>query len=837
MLSKKYVNIILIVILTVSVFSVGFVLSVISGMQHSLNTTMNSLPFNQIIVGKIMPKGFTQNALNKNFSKNINIENILLVAACEISPFQMLSPSNVPAKQPHKDDFIPISEQDVKKIKSMSGVRDAFLYNPIDNIYNIIPSVNGRVIENVNFFCLPPKFFKELHFPLKYGQYFDGKSDKEVVLSDDFAKFAFGTDDVVGKTIYGNGKKYKVVGILKKFTPEEENALPFNFVFSRYVFAPTPKNYLAGGDLKFRNSPTDLRVLNTIIVLPKKGYEKKVSVYIHRMLEQKIINKNIGLTPEVDSSFDHMSYSLNVQSSRVNLFYVLLASLFMILISLLTISEFIFLSIIMDSRKIALKRMIGATNRDIKKEKIWQHFYLSLVSWSLSILLLFIAKLKIKSVNLSGVSSILKLNTNISMNQASTLIINFTIVTALLLFTIFVIIISTNYGWKMFQKLHISNSVFEFPMYYNSKKFTVVALIIALSVSVGGAFGISAVRNYGQQQILLFSKEVKPNIARIVAGGGDIFNTFSFSYKDYISIKKKFTNDAIVGFREDEPEWKTYKINGKNILRYRLSQATENFPSIFDFRVEKGRFLNDNDIGVCVIGSGIAKKTKLKIGDIFGGFKIIGIIGKTNPLVDYTVFIPVPKHNLVPIYSSISRNKGCFLIKCENPDKTSVVAQKILNFIKNKHNSHTDIGKLINFSERFKLVENSFRFLYLILSIFTFLALLSSFLSLSALLFIEVIRKKREIGIKKAIGATRREITKEFTLKGLKTTVIALIIGIPIGILISLIIEKLKGWNYYIPINILILVIFISFLLGLIFSFLPAYFASKTNPVEAIKSE
>jgi ABC-type antimicrobial peptide transport system permease subunit len=55
--------------------------------------------------------------------------------------------------------------------------------------------------------------------------------------------------------------------------------------------------------------------------------------------------------------------------------------------------------------------------------------------------------------------------------------------------------------------------------------------------------------------------------------------------------------------------------------------------------------------------------------------------------------------------------------------------------------------------------------------------------------------------------------------------------------LISLIIEKLKGWSYYIPVNILILVISVSLLLGFMFSFLPAYFASKTNPVEAIKSE
>ena len=374
--------------------------------------------------------------------------------------------------------------------------------------------------------------------------------------------------------------------------------------------------------------------------------------------------------------------------------------------------------------------------------------------------------------------------------------------------------------------------------------------LIAISVSV--LISSYAIKYYTERKIELSEKEVVPQVVRIfpaktfLSEGKTVsvaIGAPEYTLEDYFALRDALKGRALVGFRHSVPV-------SDPMSGVRYAEATPNMDKIYNFTASEGRFIEDKDIGemVCVIGAEVARKEHLKVGSFIAIhmysssnnlYRIIGIAGKSNSLVDNTVFYAVSEKALTNEWFSATKKyagSGIILIKANNPDERLTIAKEALGLL-NKRHPDKNPGTIYDIEKYANIILRSATSLYTLLSIFILLALLSAFLSLSALLFIEVIRRTREIGIKKAIGATAKDITKEFTMNGLITTLIALIIGIPTGIAVSLIIEKLKGWNYYIPINILILVTLISLLLGSLFSYLPALFASKTSPVEAIKSE
>ena len=314
----------------------------------------------------------------------------------------------------------------------------------------------------------------------------------------------------------------------------------------------------------------------------------------------------------------------------------------------------------------------------------------------------------------------------------------------------------------------------------------------------------------------------------------------NFTYEDYIALKDNLKGKAIIGYRFDNFPTAMGEIGDKSFMR--ISQATEQYPELYDFEVIKGRFLKDSDFNelTCAVGESLAEENKLKIRSTYMGRTVAGIVRGNNFLVNHTVYVSIndsaTAEEIAKTPEDIYGGKGLILLKPVNGYSENDVIKTAKEVLMQRHPGK-DTPYVIHLKEMIDSIYQARAGTFIILSIFILLSLISAFLSLSALLFIEVIRRTREIGIKRAIGATSREIVKEFTVAGLKTTIIALTIGIPIGILAALFMEKLKGWNYYIPVNILTLVILVSLALGFVFSFLPALFASHIKPVEALKNE
>jgi putative ABC transport system permease protein len=111
------------------------------------------------------------------------------------------------------------------------------------------------------------------------------------------------------------------------------------------------------------------------------------------------------------------------------------------------------------------------------------------------------------------------------------------------------------------------------------------------------------------------------------------------------------------------------------------------------------------------------------------------------------------------------------------------------------------------------------------------------------IMLVSVTERTREIGLRKALGATSQDILRQFLLEAVFLTAIGGVVGIFLGtslsFLISIVLSKFLNvdWQFVFPISGVILGLGVSTLIGLVFGGYPASQASKKSPIEALRYE
>lgn len=142
-----------------------------------------------------------------------------------------------------------------------------------------------------------------------------------------------------------------------------------------------------------------------------------------------------------------------------------------------------------------------------------------------------------------------------------------------------------------------------------------------------------------------------------------------------------------------------------------------------------------------------------------------------------------------------------------------------------------------NMAEIQEVLQSTTRTMTLLLGSIAAIALLVGGIGIMNIMLVSVTERTREIGLRKAIGARRKDILSQFLIESVVMTFSGGIIGIIFGIGIAVLLSFFAGWATKVSISSVVLATAFSIAVGIGFGFWPARQAAKLNPIEALRYE
>lgn len=229
-------------------------------------------------------------------------------------------------------------------------------------------------------------------------------------------------------------------------------------------------------------------------------------------------------------------------------------------------------------------------------------------------------------------------------------------------------------------------------------------------------------------------------------------------------------------------------------------------------------------------------------------FEVVGVMKKRGKVAfqDYDDLVLIPNQTMRKTVLGIDY-LNFIRIAVSDESKMLVTTEEVKNILRSRHDIADQTGANDDFDVRnsadaLKMILIFTDALKLFLTAMASMSLLVGGIGIMNIMLVRVNERTREIGLRKAVGASNSKITLQFLIETIIITMTGGLIGLLIGILISflaaVIIRGLGySWSFSVSIFSIILAIGVSAAIGIFFGLYPARKAAKMDPVEALRYE
>lgn len=300
--------------------------------------------------------------------------------------------------------------------------------------------------------------------------------------------------------------------------------------------------------------------------------------------------------------------------------------------------------------------------------------------------------------------------------------------------------------------------------------------------------------------------------------------------------------------------------NGSYVVIYQnknwttsVAGVNANFQDVNNWTMTSGRFFSDKNVQnrerVAVVGQTVVKNLfadedpvgkEIRVKNI--PFRVIGVLkSKGNGTMgndqDDTV--------LIPYTTSMERVEGIDYLRMvyvvakddEGIDRLQADIENLLRVRHNIKDTNLDDFNIQNMKSIMETVAQTTGTFTLFLGAVAAISLVVGGIGIMNIMLVSVTERTREIGVRKALGATYSVIVTQFLIEAIVISLMGGFIGIAFGIGVSKVIGMVSGMSTVVSVPTIIMSFAFSMAIGLIFGIYPARKAAKLNPIDALHYE